>query len=148
LSRPSPRQPHGCSSPRSSSSPAASQEHETSADNFESDSYKFINDLSLGQRLKAIIAEFRADFGEVPAGFQTSLIRKLVDTRNYYTHFSDELRDRALGGKEMYWASRQIVLLLTVLFFRRLEVPAAEIKQLLTRHEEFQQLWVKFDPTV
>jgi hypothetical protein len=37
-SRTSPRQPHGCSSPQSSSSHAASQEHEIYRDGFESDS--------------------------------------------------------------------------------------------------------------
>jgi len=36
--KPSPRQPHGCSSPQSSSSHAASQEDEIYRDNFESDS--------------------------------------------------------------------------------------------------------------
>jgi putative transposase len=37
-STPSPRQPHGCSSFQSNSSPAASQNHEITPDDFESDS--------------------------------------------------------------------------------------------------------------
>lgn len=103
--------------------------------------YRFANEPSLNQRLRAIIAEVATAFGQAPAGFDGKFIRKLVDTRNYYTHFSAELGPRALDGEGMYWATRRVILLLTILFLQRLAISAADIKPLLQRHREFAQLW-------
>jgi hypothetical protein len=103
--------------------------------------YVYCNEPSLGQRLKAIIADLTEAFMEGPAGFDKAFLRKLVDTRNYYTHFSAELRDKALDGEGMYWASRRVILLLTLLFLQRLGVAASDIAPLLRRHQEFSRLW-------
>jgi hypothetical protein len=105
--------------------------------------WRYLNELSLGQRLRAIVADLSASFGHTPPAFSKSNIRKLVDTRNYYTHFSKELEKKKMqGGGEMYWASRRIILLLSLLFLQRLGVAAADISRLLKRHEEFSRLWV------
>lgn len=103
--------------------------------------YTYCNEPSLGQRLKAIIADLTDAFQEAPAGFDKAFMRKLVDTRNYYTHFSTELRDKTLDGEGMYWASRRIILLLTLMFLQRLGVAANDIAPLLKRHQEFATLW-------
>ena len=105
--------------------------------------YRFANEPSLKQRLRSIIAALTKDFGEAPAGFNSKFLRKLVDTRNYYTHFSEELSGRALDGEGMYWATRRVILLLTLLFLQRLGITADNIKPLLERHREFAQLWAK-----
>lgn len=104
-------------------------------------SYQFVNELSLNQRLKAIIKDVTEAFGTKPPAFNKAFLKKLVDTRNYYTHFSTELEAAKLDGAGMYWASRRIILLLTVLFLMRLGVAAKDIGPLLKRHREFAQLW-------
>lgn len=103
--------------------------------------YKFLNEPSLGQRLKSIVGDLTTAFGTAPPAFGKSYLRKLVDTRNYYTHFSEELAGKTFDGAGMYWASRRIVLLLTLLFLRRLGIEASDIAPLLQRHREFSQLW-------
>lgn len=103
--------------------------------------YRFSNELSLKQRLRSIIALLTDAFEETPAGFDKRFLTSLVDTRNYYTHFSDQLTDRKLNGEGMYWATRRIILLLTLLFLQRLGIAASDIKPLLKRHSEFAQLW-------
>lgn len=107
--------------------------------------YRFANEPSLKQRLRSIIASLTDAFGEAPDGFDSKFLRKLVDTRNYYTHFSAELSTRSLDGEGMYWATRRVVLLLTLLFLQRLGIAADDIKPLLQRHSEFAQLWAKAD---
>ena len=107
--------------------------------------YRFANEPSLKQRLRAIVASLTGAFGETPRGFSGKYLRKLVDTRNYYTHFSVELSERTLDGEGMYWATRRVVLLLTLLFVQRLGIAADDIKPLLQRHREFAQLWAKAD---
>lgn len=103
--------------------------------------YRYLNEPSLGQRLKSIVDDLAASFGTVPPAFNKAYRRKLVDTRNYYTHFSAELETKTLDGEGMYWASRRIILLLTLLFLQRLDIAADDIAPLLKRHREFSQLW-------
>jgi hypothetical protein len=103
--------------------------------------YRYLNEPSLNQRLKSIVDNIEAAFGRAPAGFDKAARRKLVDTRNYYTHFSPELDGRTLDGGSMYWASRRIILLLTLLFLQRLGIATSDIPTLLKRHREFAQLW-------
>lgn len=103
--------------------------------------YRFANEPTLKQRLRSIVTSLTEAFGERPGGFDSSFIRKLVDTRNYYTHFSEELRARTFDGEGMYWAARRVVLLLTLLFLQRLDINANDIKPLLKRHREFAKLW-------
>lgn len=107
--------------------------------------YRFANEPSLKQRLRSIVASLTDVFGETPGGFNGKFLRKLVDTRNYYTHFSEELSARTLDGEGMYWATRRIVLLLTLLFLQRLGLTADDIKPLLKRHREFTHLWSSAD---
>lgn len=103
--------------------------------------YRYLNEPSLNQRLKSIVDDLAAEFGRAPPGFDKARRRRLVDTRNYYTHFSEELDANTLDGEGMYWASRRISLLLTLLFLRRLGIAASDIAPLLDRHREFSQLW-------
>jgi hypothetical protein len=104
---------------------------------------RYLNELSLGQRLRAIVADLTTSFGHTPPAFSKRNIRRLVDTRNYYTHFSRELEGKRIqSGSEMYWATRRIVLLLSLLFLQRLGVAAADLSRLLERHQEFSRLWV------
>lgn len=102
---------------------------------------KYLNELSLGQRLRAIVDKLTDDFGLKPPAFNKAYLRKLVATRNYYTHFSEELEDIKLDGGGMHWASRRMVLLLTLLFLRRLGIEANKLLPLLERHREFERLW-------
>lgn len=102
---------------------------------------KHLNDLSLGQRLRAIVDELGAEFGFKLPAFNKAYLRKLVATRNYYTHFSEELKDATLDGGGMYWASRRMALLLTLLFLRRLGIAGSDLLPLLERHHQFAKLW-------
>ena len=103
--------------------------------------YRFANEPSLMQRLRSVLKGIETDFGECPAGFGGGFARSLVDTRNYNTHFSVELKERSLDGEGMWWATRRIILLLSVLFLMRLGLKAENIREILSRHNEFDQLW-------
>ena len=72
----------------------------------------FSNEPSLKQRLRALIDEVEHAFGERPAGYDETFVKQVVDTRNYYTHYSPELSGKTLEGAAMHYAIRRIVLLL------------------------------------
>lgn len=108
--------------------------------------YQFANEPSLMQRLKRIMADLETEFGFIPEGFSGRFLRSLVDTRNYNTHFSVELETKSLDAVGMYWASRRIILLLSVALLMRLGLRAQQISALLNRHREFSDLWESQDP--
>ncbi len=57
------------------------------------------NEINLGKRLKRIIEPFKGKLGGSKE--RSKLLRKIVDTRNYLTHYSENLKDNAAGGEEL-----------------------------------------------
>ena len=59
---------------------------------------KYANELSLRKRMKQMIEPFKDLFGN--AKERNSFIRKVVDTRNYFTHYDRRLENEAPSGKK------------------------------------------------
>ncbi|MFI8430693.1 HEPN domain-containing protein [Pseudomonas sp. NPDC078863] len=59
------------------------------------------NEINLGKRLKKIIEPFKQHLGS--SSDRSKFLRKIVDTRNYLTHYSEDLKDKTAKGREM-WA--------------------------------------------
>lgn len=53
--------------------------------------------------VEAIISDLKTELGSRPVEFPKDILRKYVETRNYYTHFTERLRDKCLVGGGMYW---------------------------------------------
>ena len=103
----------------------------------------FSNEPSLRQRLRALLKEVEEQFGEAPAGYGKAFVSRLVDTRNYYTHYSPELEGKTLEGADMHYAIRRIVLLLIALLLVRIGLPTATVRESIDKHREYKQLWEK-----
>ncbi len=54
-----------------------------------------------------------------------NFINEVVDTRNYLTHYTDELKEKALHGPRLLEANELLRALLTSLLYRRLDVDPA-----------------------
>ena len=52
------------------------------------------------------------------------------DSRNYYTHYSSELKDKSLHGMELYYLTQRLKLLLTF----ALLLDSGFSKELLNKH--------------
>ena len=61
---------------------------------------QYANELSLRQRLKRLVAPFREWFGNSES--REAFVGKVVDTRNYLTHYDQGLACRAAGGQDLY----------------------------------------------
>ena len=59
------------------------------------------NEISLSKRLKRIIEPFKEYFGSIKE--RKKMIRSIVDTRNYLTHYDESLEKNAADGTEL-WA--------------------------------------------
>lgn len=58
------------------------------------------NEINLGKRIKNIIEPFKDHLGTSKE--RSKLIRKIVVTRNYLTHYSDSLHDEAAKGRDLW----------------------------------------------
>ncbi len=58
------------------------------------------NEINLGKRIKKIIEPFKGHLGT--SGERSKLLRKIVDTRNYLTHYSESLHDKSAKGRELW----------------------------------------------
>ncbi len=59
------------------------------------------NEISLSKRIKRIIEPFKEYFGSSKE--REKMIRSIVNTRNYLTHYSESLKEKAADGVEL-WA--------------------------------------------
>lgn len=101
---------------------------------------EFANEPTLGQRVKDIVKPLRSAFGKNPVGMSKSYVSRIVATRNYNTHYSDESKDRAFNGADLHWATRRIVTLLTIVFLRHIGVPADTLREAMKKNREFELL--------
>lgn len=105
---------------------------------------EWTNEPSLRQRLRMLIALARdGRAGAMPA-YGKSFIDAVVATRNHETHHGDKPPNLLTGG-DMHWAIRRLVVLLTVLFLRRLGLPSDAIDGVIAGHREFHALWTTKD---
>lgn len=107
--------------------------------------YNYANEPSLMQRLETILAGVNEDFGETVQGFSDRFARKVVDTRNYNTHFTASLEAKSMDGGDLWWSSRRIVMLLTYLFLKKIGIKAPAFREALGRHREFEALFTRPD---
>ncbi len=105
---------------------------------------QYANEPSLRQRLGSLIALARDGRGEVMPAYGKSFIDAVVATRNYETHHGKRPRN-LLRGAEMHRTIRRLVVLLTVLFLRRLGLRTDAIDAMITGHREFRTLWTTSD---
>lgn len=95
------------------------------------------NEINLGQRITKIIAPFSHAFGNSKA--RRKLIRNIVDTRNYMTHFSPELQSKALTGKDLLEATFKLEALFQLNMLNEIGFTNVEIGEILKHN--FKLKW-------
>lgn len=97
------------------------------------------NELSFAQRLEQLVREYGECILPLWSGPQ-DFVRSIVDTRNYYTHYSSGLRKRAAQGKELYLLTQALSTLVKSCLLAELGVSAKERRQLFLRNQAFISL--------
>lgn len=88
------------------------------------------NELPFRTRLKSLVAPIKKLVGS-PADTK-SLVGKIVDSRNYYTHYDAGLEGRAAKGMELYQLSVRMEALLKVLFLQKLGFEGERLENALS----------------
>lgn len=107
-------------------------------DHIEKDEYKkwlneklkYSNEPSLSSRLKEIFKE--VDFiVHLSSKQRKNIVKKIVDTRNYYTHFDESKKDLTMSIDEMYYISKYMLIILRVLIMKEFGIDETFINKKL-----------------
>ena len=98
----------------------------------------FANELGLRSRLKENFSAFHSHFGgknEVKI-----LINSIVDTRNYFTHYTKELEGKATQGKKLLQLCGKLELLFQLHLLNRIGFSASEIQEICQENRKIQEI--------
>jgi len=98
---------------------------------------KYGNELSLRQRLKGVFDKYHETLNAFIED-KKAFIQKVVDTRNYLTHYDEDLEERAASGADLYHLTQKLKLLLEICLLTELGFSSAEIKGLFSRNRRYQ----------
>lgn len=95
------------------------------------------NEINLGQRIKRIIEPYKSYVGN---GKQRSkIIRGVVNTRNYLTHYSKELEPESVKGSDLWVLCQKMEAIFQLHLLQRLGFTKAEIEKILSSNYKLQQ---------
>ncbi|MEX0937332.1 MAG: HEPN domain-containing protein [Pirellulales bacterium] len=100
---------------------------------------KYGNEFSYYKRINVLLESLSEEGRKIVCKNPREFSRGIADTRNYYTHFTDELRLKALPPVPMYWAAEKLSFLLRIVLLRYLGVPEEIIVSRMTNHHRLLQ---------
>jgi hypothetical protein len=87
------------------------------------------NEINLGKRLKKIIEPFKEHLGSSKE--RSKLLRKIVDTRNYLTHYNEDLKAKSAEGKDLWLLCQKMEVIFQLHFLKVLGFSDGEIKNVI-----------------
>jgi len=99
---------------------------------------RYGNELSLRQRIKRIIEPFKDLLGESNKERKT-LIKKIVDTRNYLTHYDQSLEKEAASGRDLWLLCRKMEGIFQLHLLQVLDFTPEEISSMLDENYELRR---------
>jgi len=98
------------------------------------------NEINLGQRIKKIIEPYKAFLGNSKQ--RNKIIRGVVNTRNYLTHYSEELEKDSVQGKDLWVLCQRMEAIFQLHLLQQLGFTDLEIQKTLSENYKLKQ---KFD---
>lgn len=98
---------------------------------------RYGNEINLGQRIKKIVKPYKTYLGT--SRERNRLIRRIVDTRNYLTHYNEELKGKIAGGKELYALCLKMEAIFQLHLLQQIGFSEAEIEVILTNNYKLKQ---------
>jgi len=95
---------------------------------------RYGNQFSLRKRLNDLAAQLDLPIRRMILGGDGSLPNSWVDTRNYYTHWDEELRANLLNTQEMYNANVRLKHFVRALYLQLVGIPPQAIFRALTNN--------------
>jgi hypothetical protein len=100
---------------------------------------KYGNEYAFHKRVRLLIESLTKPAQEIVCRDPKAFARGVADTRNYYTHFTDELSPKALPPIAMYWATEKLLFLVRIVLFKYLGIPEEVIVKRMKHHHRLHQ---------
>jgi hypothetical protein len=100
---------------------------------------QYANEPSLRKRLKLFHDLLVSLVGSEPYGFKSSSIEPLVQTRNYYTHYPEDLKDKILSPSSTVRETDRFSMLLVVCLLHKIGVTLDQTRNGLFLHDKFRR---------
>jgi len=100
---------------------------------------EFGNEFSLRKRIAALLQGLSKESLELVCCNKENFIAGVVSTRNYLTHYTDDLRLEALTDADLFWACEKLTTLLRILLLKSLGIDEALIYQHIIAHHRLAQ---------
>jgi hypothetical protein len=97
------------------------------------------NELSLKQRLEELYDHAEIVLKHLVVN-RDAFIKRVRDTRNYYTHYSASLRKKAADGIELHWITEVLRYVISFSLLYELDFEPEKIEKLLLRNRSFKAL--------
>lgn len=95
------------------------------------------NEINLGQRIKKIIEPYKSYLGNNKQ--RNKLIKDVVITRNYLTHYSEELEVESIKGVELWVLCQKLEAIFQLHLLQQLGFTKTEIQGVLTNNYKLKQ---------
>ena len=100
---------------------------------------RYGNQISLAKRLNQLVECLPESVRGGVLGTYGKIPRSWIDTRNYHTHWDEELRANVIEGQEMYYANVRMRSLLRALYLHHVGVPEAALLKAFTNTSNVSQ---------
>ncbi|CAM3940365.1 ApeA N-terminal domain 1-containing protein [Rheinheimera salexigens] len=98
------------------------------------------NEINLGQRVKRVINPYKSYIGN--SRQRNKFVRSVVNTRNYLTHYSEELAKDSAKGSELWALCQKMEAVFQLHLLQQLEFEDSDIQRILRNNYKLKQ---KFD---
>lgn len=98
------------------------------------------NEINLGQRVKRIIEPYKSYLGNSKQ--RNKIIRGVVNTRNYLTHYSEELENDSVKGLDLWGLCQKMEAVFQLHLLQQLGFEKSDIERMLGSNYKLKQ---KFD---
>lgn len=99
---------------------------------------KFGNEYTLARRLKDLFTGIDERLSSLVTDRVDSFIWKIVNTRNYITHYNIGLKTAALLGIEIFYACQRLRILLTILLLQSIGLSDEVIVEQVFKNRRIQ----------
>ena len=106
---------------------------------------------TLANRMRALFAMLQPATCGCICVVQDNFIKGTVATRNYFTHYADDLRANALRGVELAWMTEKLLMLLRILLLKHIGIEESLIVERVKSHPMLMQhifIWEQFRESV
>jgi len=104
---------------------------------------RYGNEYSLRKRISELLESLDEEILSRLSPTKKYFTGIIVDTRNYLTHYDDELKDKALKNADLYWGIQRLKILISILLLKEIGIQETLIFDSMMENNKIRQVLEK-----